>query len=76
MHIQFGGLGVVERFLLFTVNAAIKLAKCFGQSTMLLTHSLGSGTTQEETKGINFGTLANMVESFRRTNRDFRLIEF
>lgn len=59
-----------------TVNTAIQLAKFFGQCTMLLTHELGSGTTQEEIKGMNFETIPKMVESFRLTKRDFRLIEF
>ncbi|HCS20325.1 MAG TPA: hypothetical protein DIW47_07155 [Bacteroidetes bacterium] len=58
------------------VNTAIRLAKFFGQNTMLLTHELGSGTTKEEIKGTHFETIVNMVESFRLTKRDFKLIEF
>lgn len=59
-----------------TVNTAIQLAKFFRQNNMLLTYELGSGSTQEETTGTSFETISNMIEAFRLTKRDFRLIEF
>ena len=58
------------------VNTAIKLVKFFGQNKMLLTYELGSGSTKEEIKGIDFESISNMIESFRLAKRDFKLIEF
>lgn len=57
-------------------NSAIKLAKYFEQNTMVLTYDLGSGNTEYNKMVGDFGSLSNMVEAFKRTNRDFLRIEF
>jgi hypothetical protein len=58
------------------IDVAIRLAKFFKQNKMVLTYELGSGSTQEELTGADFGTISKAMESFRLTKRDFKLIEF
>lgn len=75
LPIKYGGK-VSEDPRIDTFDAAKRVARFFKESCMVLTYELGAGHTEEEIKGIHFGTLSNMIESFKRANRDFLLVEF